>query len=114
MAAVTRRPRSLFGEILRRELETQGVSVRELARRTSADPAKLENQRRSLIRYIRGEVEPGAAARDAIAGALSVAPSVFSVTPKRDRRREILEEAALNLVDALMLAVELEQLGDES
>lgn len=110
MAATVRRPRSLFGEILRRELQDQGVSNRELARRLTVDePEKLENVRRSLIRYIRGEVIPGEDARESIAQALSIDPSVFTDDAPRDRSREILEEAALNLVDALMLAVKLEQ-----
>ena len=47
--SATRRPRTLFGEILRQELDSQGVSIRELARRLTADePEKIENTRREL------------------------------------------------------------------
>jgi len=103
-----RRPRSLFGEMLRRELETQGVSQRELARRlTLQQPERLENMRRSLIRYIHGEVIPTTSAREAIADALAVDPTVFDDSPRSTRSREIIEDAVENLVDALMLAVTL-------
>lgn len=106
-AAPIKRPRSLFGEILRRELEAQGVSNRELARRLTADqPERLENTRRALIRYIRGEVVPNDDARLAIAAALRIDPGQFAPEPSRDREREILHAAVDNLLDALMFAVD--------
>jgi transcriptional regulator with XRE-family HTH domain len=108
MATTARRPRSLFGEILRRELEAQNVSTRELARRlTAANPERIENMRRALIRYIRGEVAPGPDARLAIASALGIDPALFADDPVRERRREIIEGAVENLVDVLVEAIQL-------
>lgn len=111
MAGTPRRPRSLFGEILRRELESQGVSNRELARRLTADdPAKLENCRRSLIRYIRGEVMPSETMRDAIAEALDVDPSVFADDADRAARRDRVMDALAPLADVLLdIAVEIRE-----
>lgn len=106
--AANSRPRSLFGEILRRELEAQQVSNRELARRlTTGKPETLENTRRALIRYIRGEVVPGKQARAQIAAALGVDPAVFADDPTRDRQRKILEDAVGNLVDVLIDAISI-------
>lgn len=111
MAATTKRPRSLFGEILRRTLEEQGVSNRELARRlTIENPARLENTRRALIRYIRGEVTPSDQARDAIAKALGLDPAAFAAQVAPDPRREVLYAAVENLVDALMHEISVRQL----
>lgn len=109
MATSVRRPRSLFGELLRRELETQGVSQRELARRlTTADPARLENTRRSLIRYIAGEVVPSETMREAIAQALDIDPTVFADDADRAARRERVMDALAPLADVLLdIAIEI-------
>lgn len=111
MAVTTRRPRSLFGEILRRELETQGVSNRELARRLTADePEKIENCRRSLIRYIGGEVIPSPQMREAIASALDIDPAVFDEAADRAARRERVMDALAPLADVLLdIAVEIRE-----
>lgn len=108
MAAVTRRPRSLFGEILRQELEIQGVSQRELARRLSDDASKIENTRRSLIRYISGEVMPSPQMRDAIAEALAIDPTVFAEDADRAARRGRVLDALAPLADVLLdIAIEI-------
>lgn len=103
MATSTRRAPSLFGEILRRELETQGISNRELARRlTAGDPEKLENTRRSLIRYIQGEVVPSEAMRDTIAAALSIDPSLFADDADRAEQLAKVRGALDNLAEVLL------------
>lgn len=108
MATMTRR-RSGFGEILRRELDEQGVSVRELARRLTVEqPEKLENMRRSLGRYISGEVSPGQSARETIAEALSVDHEIFAEEAVHTARREKLLDALAPLADVLLeLAIEV-------
>jgi transcriptional regulator with XRE-family HTH domain len=109
MATATRRPRTLFGEILRQELDSQGVSIRELARRLTADePEKIENTRRTLIRYMQGEVQPGVQAREAIAEALSIDPQVFADDADRAAKRERVLDALAPLADVLLeLAIEI-------
>lgn len=108
MAAVARK-RSGFGTILRRQLDANGVSTRELARRlTAAEPDRIENMRRSLIRYIQGEVAPGPGMRDAIADALGIHRTVFAEDSIRTVRRERVLDALQPLADVLLdLAVEV-------
>lgn len=108
MATVTRR-RSGFGDILRRELDGQNVSIRELARRlTLGEPDRLENVRRSLGRYISGEVAPGTDAREAISDALGVEYEMFAEDAIRNARREKVLDALAPLADVLLdLAVEV-------
>lgn len=103
------RDRSGFGTLLRRQLDAQDVSTRELARRlTASEPERIENTRRSLIRYIQGEVAPGPEMRDAIAAALSVDSSVFAEDLIRSVRRERVLDALQPLADVLLdLAVEV-------
>lgn len=108
MATTTRKNRSLFGEILRSQLDTQGVSIRELARRLAADESKLENVRRSLMRYIQGEVVPGPDQRVVIAAALGVDPAVFAEDAERAARRERILRAFEPLADVLLeVAIEI-------
>jgi transcriptional regulator with XRE-family HTH domain len=103
MATTTaRRQRSLFGEILKGELDLQKVSTRELARRLAESPEKIENVRRTLIRYIRGEVLPGEQAREAIASALSIDPEVFAEDADRAAKRERVLDALAPLADVLL------------
>lgn len=105
---IGRRPRSLFGEILRAELERQGISTRELARRLADGPEKVENTRRTLIRYMRGEVLPGLQARETIAAALSLDPAVFADDADRAARRDRVLDALAPLADVLLqLATEI-------
>lgn len=108
MATVTRKRRSLFGEILRAELDDQGISIRELARRLTPEGGSLENTRRSLMRYVQGEVVPGVEMREAIASALSIDPAVFADDAERTARRERLLTALEPLADVLLdLAIEI-------
>jgi len=107
-ATATRKRRSYFGEILRAELDAQGVSIRELARRLTSDEAKLENTRRSLMRYIQGEVAPGLEHREAIASVLGVDPAVFADDAQRTARRERILSAFEPLADVLLdIAIEI-------
>lgn len=107
-ATATRKRRSLFGEILRTELDAQGISIRALARRLTNDEAKLENTRRSLMRYIQGEVAPGPEARMAIADALGIDPSIFADDAERTARRERIIAAFEPLADVLLdIAIEI-------
>lgn len=108
MATVARR-RSGFGDILRRELDDQSVSIRELARRlTIGEPDRLENVRRSLGRYISGEVAPGTEARESIAEALGVDYEIFAEDAIRHARREKVIDALAPLADVLLdLAIEV-------
>lgn len=102
-----RKRRSLFGELLRAELDTQGVSIRELARRLTPDGGNLENTRRSLMRYIQGEVTPGVEHRDEIALAIGVDPAVFADDAERAARRTRILDALEPLADVLLeLAIE--------
>ena len=105
--------RSGFGEILRRELETQAVSTRELARRLTADePHRLENTRRTLIRYINGDHYPNDHTREAIAAALSVDFEVFAEDAVMQERRAKIADALEPLADALLaIAVEVAREG---
>lgn len=114
MAAVTKK-RSGFGDILRRELETQAVSTRELARRlTAEEPQKLENVRRALIRYINGEHAPNDDTREAIAVALSVDFEVFAEDAVMQERRAKIADALQPLADVLLdIAVEVAREGRE-
>lgn len=107
--AVTTRTRSGFGEILRRELEANGVSTRELARRlTSEEPERLDNMRRTLIRYIQGSLSPRSQARDAIAAALKVDSAVFAESAIHTERRNRVLDALKPLADVLLeLAIEV-------
>ena len=75
MNAATK-PRSLFGDRLRRELDRTGVSIRGLSRRL--DPKNPDAARRNLTRWIGGHNVPTPANRDAVADALGVDRSVFS------------------------------------
>jgi transcriptional regulator with XRE-family HTH domain len=109
-ATTTRRQRSLFGEILRAELEHQRVSTRELARRLAETPDKLENQRRTLIRYMSGAVLPGPQAREAIAAALGISPDVFAEDADRAAKRERVIDALAPLADVLLdIAIEIKE-----
>lgn len=115
MGMATVRKRSGFGDILRRELDSQQVSTRELARRLTADePNRLESVRRTLIRYINGEVSPGSSAREAIAEALSVDYDLFAEDAVMHERRAKIANALLPLADALLdIAVEVAKEGHE-
>jgi transcriptional regulator with XRE-family HTH domain len=67
-------PRTEFGRNLRVELNRQGVSVRELARRMQ--PENPEAMRRNIARWVSPEptaVNPSRASVNAVASALGVA-----------------------------------------
>jgi transcriptional regulator with XRE-family HTH domain len=105
MATKTRKRRSSFGRILRVELDTQGVSIRELARRLSGDPSdvrKVENARRLLQQYVAGEVSPGEEKRELIAQALSIDPAVFAENAEKQAERDRLMDALEPLADLLL------------
>ena len=103
MATAARRRRSAsFGRILRSELEAQGVSIRELARRLAESDDKIESERRLLHLYVSGEVSPRQEKRDRIAEALSIDPSVFTENAERQAERERLIEALEPLADVLL------------
>jgi transcriptional regulator with XRE-family HTH domain len=114
MAVATKR-RSGFGDILRAELDAQDVSIRELARRlTAGQDDRLESCRRTLMRYVSGDVAPGMLARTAIANALGIDKSVFAEEREQQARREKLMLALEPLADVLLaLAVEVGQQGRE-
>jgi len=115
MATVTRKRRSLFGEILRAELDDQGVSIRALARRLASDEEHLENTRRSLMRYIQGEVSPGPEMREAIAVALGIEPTIFADDAERSARRERIIAAFEPLADVLLdIAIEIRDKQERS
>lgn len=100
-----KKKRSSFGRILRAELEAQGVSVRELARRLSTDSTdtrKVENVRRLLQQYVAGEVSPGPEKRERIAAALSIDAAVFTDDAERQAERDRLMEAMKPLADLLL------------
>lgn len=97
------RTRSQFGSLLRDALTSQGVSIRELARRLN--PERPETARRSLIRYIKGEVIPEQRNRDEIAAALGLSTDYFAENAEEALQRERLARALEPLLDALMLAV---------
>lgn len=69
------KPRSVFGEQLRRELDRQNLSVNKLAKRI--DPQAPEIARRSLTKWIAGKHSPTRASRARVARALGVDPSMF-------------------------------------
>lgn len=103
MATAARRRRSTpFGRILRSELEAQGVSIRELARRLARSDEKVENERRLLHLYVSGEVSPGTEKRERIADALAIDPSTFAEDAERQAEREQLVAALEPLVDTLL------------
>lgn len=110
----TRKRRTLFGEILRAELDGQGVSIRELARRLAGDEGNLESVRRSLMRYVQGEVTPGVEQRQAIAEALAIDMAVFAEDTERAARRERILSALEPLADVLLeLAIEQKERSNE-
>jgi transcriptional regulator with XRE-family HTH domain len=102
-----RKNRSAFGDLLRSELDAQGVSIRELARRLSGEESRVENVRRSLMRYVQGEVMPGVDAREAIADALGIDTNVFAEDAQSAARRDRILAALEPLADVLLeIAVE--------
>lgn len=108
MATSTKRARSGFGTILRRELDAQGISTRELARRlTREEPDSIENMRRTLIRYMQG-TSPGESRREAIARELGIDAAVFAEDKIRNERRDRVLDALAPLADVLLeLAIEV-------
>lgn len=76
---VIRHPRTEFGRKLHVELERQGVSVRELARRMQ--PGNPEGMRRNIARWLSSEVTavvPSPASVNATAEALGVSPDALA------------------------------------
>lgn len=95
--------RSGFGEVLRGFLDTDGVTLRELARRVSHEggESQIESKRRLIRRYISGEVEPSRKARDEIAVALGRDPSVFDEDAERAAEIRQIHGAMLGLAETL-------------
>lgn len=115
MAATPTKPRSTFGEILKTELDEQGVTIRELARRMTAsdDFTEIESKRRMLQRYLRGDVQPNERVRNEIADALAVPRQRFDEDRERERWKQQIM-ASLDIlgdvfVDLLERAVEAKQ-----
>lgn len=102
MTAAARKKRGSFGRILRSELEEQGVSIRELARRVAENEGHVESVRRLLHQYLSGEVSPRIEMRDRIADALMIEPSVFAEDAERQAERERLMDALEPLADILL------------
>jgi len=95
--ALRGRIRSPFGDILRRELDAAGLSVRQLSRRLADGDVRAEHQRRMLQRYISGQTSPSQAARDRIADALGIPRDRF--VEDAERRAEL--ERVLNALAPL-------------
>lgn len=102
-AARNKGSRGAFGRTLRAELDAQGCSIRELARRIAPSEDKVENTRRLLQQYVAGEVAmPREETRERIAEALAIDPSVFAATTEQQAERERLSAALEPLVDILL------------
>lgn len=67
--------RSNFGERVRRELDSQGLSIRKLAKRM--DPERPEAAKRNLARWIGGYNQPSRISRIAVASALGLSPEAL-------------------------------------
>ena len=102
MTTAARKKRSSFGRILRSELDEQGVTTRELARRIAPAPDKVESSRRLLHQYLSGEVSPRAEMRIRIAAALAIDAAVFTEEAERQADREQLLDALEPLADILL------------
>lgn len=105
--AVRVRPRSPFGDLLREALSEQGVTIRELARRLAKNDEfeVVDNKRRMLTRYIKGEVTPGPNVREAIADALDVPHDRFAEDRELEEQFRRLAEALMPLADELLRLV---------
>lgn len=102
MTTAARKKRGSFGRILRTELDEQGVTTRELARRLAPVPEKVESHRRLLHQYLSGGVSPRAEMRTRIADALAIDPDVFTEDAERQAERERLMDALEPLADILL------------
>lgn len=102
MTTAARRNHSSFGRILRSELDDQGVTTRELARRLAPAPEKVESHRRLLHQYLSGNVSPRPDMRSRIAAALEIDPDVFTEDAERQAERERLTDALEPLADLLL------------
>jgi transcriptional regulator with XRE-family HTH domain len=107
------RPRSLFGNILRRELDGKGVSVKQLARLIATERAveagletaptgAVESVRRLLNKYLIGETSPEQPMRESIARHLGSDPAVFADEAIQLERRRRIADALLPLADVLL------------
>lgn len=106
MTTLANRPRirSAFGDLLRRELEDRGVSLKELSRRlvgTDATPEQVNGRRRLLQKYLAGDVSPSAHARKEIAAALGLSPEGFAEDAERAAELQQIADALVPLVDVL-------------
>jgi hypothetical protein len=94
--------RSGFGGILRRELDEQQVTLRELSRRLSEMQGSApETVRRRLHRYIAGTGEPSAKARHDIAVALELDPDVFDADAERAEEIRQIHSTLVGLAETL-------------
>lgn len=105
------KPRSLFGDILRRELDDKDVSVKQLARLIARERAAgtdgdiengIESVRRLLNKYLIGESSPEQPMRDTIARHLGSDPAVFADEAIQLERRRRIADALLPLADVLL------------
>lgn len=92
--------RSRFGEQLRVELDRQGLSIRQLSRRL--DPAKPEQARRALGRWIAG-TKPTEASKRAVAVALGLDENTFADPDDGESDQLVADAACLfaNLLNRL-------------
>lgn len=97
--SVPLKPRSSFGDQLRAQLDRHPTikSARALSRTMS--PARPENARRMLQKWINGEAKPTQASRVAVADALGIDPVTFA--------SEDDEEEAARMREAFRLFSEL-------
>ena len=107
-----------FAEILQAEIDAQGISNRELARRLVKDPEKMNGARRQVIRWLNGETpNPTRPTRIRIAKALRIEPErLLRVRPLSDLVAERLTELEQRLgtieLAFAALSVELRELLD--
>lgn len=103
--AVSAKPRSPFGDLLRDVLEEKNITIRGLARTlaaTRADDTDLESVRRMLQRYIAGDVNPGERVRNQIADALDEPRARFTEDREQQEQLRRLAVALKPLADELL------------
>jgi transcriptional regulator with XRE-family HTH domain len=98
--AAPAKPRSFFGHRLRAELERNGTSIREVARRLN--PGNVEFARRNLTRWITGGVTPTRANRQAVAVALGLDPSFFDEDDEEEAEMADLVRALMHRIDRVV------------
>lgn len=93
------RPRTQFGETLRRELDRQQLSIRKLARIMA--PANPEPMRRNLARWIGGYNQPSRVHRVMVADALGVPLETFDSDDEEEPPVSLDEYLRLRVRDAM-------------